>query len=137
MLALRKKPEFEVVTRIELRELAAWEAKLQAAKRAVADAEKELYPRRLQIAKKVLGVETESDYRAMSPEEIEKLMLKRLDGEYWKLGHGAPEFHFRKTAEGRYTPWKEVFIGQVGELAAAKVAANTPKVYSYSIEVSP
>jgi hypothetical protein len=133
--APKPKPEPAIITRVELRELQEWESKRAMAQRLLQDAEKQLYPRRLQLAQKVLGVEIEADYRAMDPIQLEKLMLTRLDKGLWKLGYGAKGFHFEKVAEGRYTPWKELFIAHRGELAAAKASADTPKLYSYKVEV--
>jgi hypothetical protein len=129
------KAEPLVVTRAELAELAEWEKKRVEATRALQDAEKQLYPRRLQLAQKVLGVEVEADYRAMDPEKLEKIALRRFKRGLWELGWGAKAFKFVKVWEGRTPAWKELFIAHAGELAAAKAQADTPKLYSYKIEV--
>lgn len=134
--AAKPKLEPAVITRVELRELAEWELKLAGAKRLVAEAEKQLYPRRLAIAKKVLGTDLEADYRAMDPQELERLMLRRFDRGLWQYGYGAKTFRFVQTWAGRTPAWKELYIAEAGELAAANAEANTPKRYAYRIEVS-
>jgi hypothetical protein len=124
-----------VITRQELSEIADWEKKRAEAARALQDAEKQLYPRRLSLAQKVLGVELEDEYRAMDPEQIEKVALRRFNRGLWELGWGAKAFKFVKTWEGRSVHWKELFIAHAGELAAAKAQADTPKLFSYKVEV--
>lgn len=135
--AAKPRPESEVITRAELRELAEWETKAAKAKRDLAEAEKQLYPRRLQLAQKVLGVEIEADYRAMDPQKIEKVMLSRFDKGLWRAATGAMEFSFVKTYEGRPTSWKDVALTHLGELEVARIAAATPKLFSYKVEVWP
>jgi len=124
-----------VISRAELSELSDWEKKRAEAARALQDAEKQLYPRRLQLAQKVLGIELEEEYRAMDPEQLEKVALRRFQRGIWELGWGAKDFKFVKTWEGRSVHWKELFIAHAGELAAAKAQADTPKLFSYKVEV--
>lgn len=134
--AQAKAVEVPTVTRIELSEIAKWEKQLSEAKKVVSEAEKQLDWRRLALAVKVLGVGTEAEYRALDPDELAKLMWKRMDAGKWKLGYGARMFSFEKTAEGRYPPWGRLFIEHMGEAEAKAISAGTPKLYSYRVEVT-
>jgi len=126
----------ERVTKAELLELADWEAKYAEASKALAEAEKQLKPRRLALAVKVLGVESADELKLLEPEQLEKLLEKREKKGLFKVERGAPGFNFVKTSEGRYPAWKQLYISELGEAAADKIAAETPKIFSYRIEVT-
>lgn len=125
-----------VVTAGELYELAEWERKCADAKREVAQAEKELSLRRLELAASVLGIETAEDLKRTSPEEIERRFSKRLEQGKWRLERGAPLFSFSKSNEGRYPSWAQLYSDEMGETAAARVRAGTPVTYSYRVLVN-
>jgi hypothetical protein len=125
-----------LVTKDELLELAAWENKYADAKKKVAVAEKELKFRRQALAEKVLGVKSTDELKELTPEQISKRQLKRLELGDWKPERGAPEFTFAETSHGRYPAWQKLYVGELGETAAAGVQARTPVTYSYCVEVS-
>jgi len=136
MPATAAKLETSIVTKDELLELADSERKYAKANREKAAAEKDLKFRRLALAEKVLGIESEDELKRLSPEKVLKLYQRRWEREEWKAERGAPEFQFVKTNAGRYPAWREVFIGELGETAAARISAETPTTYSYAVEVT-
>jgi hypothetical protein len=125
-----------VVTKDELFEIAGWERKFAKAKKAQAEAEREVKFRRLQLAEKVIGVKTEDELKALTPDQVNKLSVKRLTAGDWKLERGAPLFEFKKTHQGSYPSWLDLFTEKMGETAAARIKAETPLTYSYAVEVS-
>jgi hypothetical protein len=125
-----------IVTKDELAEIAEWESALAKAKKKVSDAEKEVRFRRIQLAEKVLGVNSEDELKELAPSQVLSRYHKRLDAGDWKLERGAPSFAFSKTNEGRYPSWGKLFIDEMGETAAAKIKAETPLTYSYCVEVA-
>lgn len=125
-----------LVSTSELTELATWEKKYSDAKKKVSEAEKELAFRRQSLAEKVLGIKSADDLKALAPDRVHKLFLKRLESGDWRPERGAPEFSFTKSNEGRYPSWSQLYIEELGETAAARVRAETPLTYSYKVEVS-
>jgi hypothetical protein len=125
-----------LVTKDELTELADWERKYAKRKKEVAEAEKELDFRRIQLAEKVLGVKSKDELKELTPEQVEKRFTKRLEAGDWKPERGSPEFHFAKTSAGRYPSWRALFIEELGETVAARISAETPLTHSYCVEVS-
>jgi hypothetical protein len=125
-----------LVTKDELHELADWERKYSDAKKKASAAEKELNFRRQQLAEKVLGLKSTDELKKLPPEKISRIQTRRLEAGEWKPERGAPEFTFSKTSEGRYPSWKQLYIDELGETAAARIAAETPIVYSYCVEVA-
>ncbi len=136
MATAAAKPEVAVVTKDELAEIAEWERKYADAKKKQSAAEKEVKFRRLALAEKVLGVNSEAELKELSPEQVAKKLTKRLEAGDWRTERGAPEFSFTKTSSGRYPSWRDLYIGEMGETAAARVQAEAPTVYSYAVEVS-
>jgi hypothetical protein len=130
------KLEAVIVTKDELTEIAEWERKYAKAKKDQAAAEKEVKFRRMALAEKILGIKTEDDLKKLSPEQLLKLFKKRWEREEWKSERGAPEFAFVKTNAGRYPAWRDLYITELGETAAARISAETPVTYSYAVEVS-
>jgi hypothetical protein len=127
----------DLVTKDELLELAEWERKHAEAKKKVSFAEKELEFRRQSLAEKCLGVKSKDELKQLSPEQLQKRFSKRWESGEWKAERGAPEFLFKKTSQGRYPSWRDQFISEMGETAAARLSADTPTTYSYCVEVSP
>ena len=125
-----------VVTKDELLELADWERKYADAKKRAGAAEKEVKFRRLSLAERVLGVKSEDELKELSPKTVEKRSAARLEAGDWKPERGAPSFTFIKSHQGSYPKWKEFYIEQFGETAAAKIATEAPIVYSYAVEVA-
>lgn len=125
-----------LVTKDELFEIADWERKYADAKKKASAAEKQVKFRRLQLAEKVLGVKTEDELKALTPDQVNKLSVKRLTAGDWKLDRGAPVFGFKKTHQGTYPSWLDLYIGEHGQTAADKIKAETPLSYSYAVEVS-
>jgi hypothetical protein len=126
----------ELVTKDELLELAEWERKFADAKKKASFAESEVKFRRLKLAEKVLGIKSEDDLKALSPEQVEKKLAKRLEAGEWRPTQNAPEFSFVKTNQGRYPSWSQLFIEEMGETAAARIRTETPLSYSYSVDVA-
>ena len=126
----------ELVTKNELTELADWERKYAERKKKVSEAEKELEFRRIQLAEKVLGVKSKDELKQLSPEQLQKRFAKRWENGEWKTERGAPEFLFKKTSQGRYPSWRDLFVEELGETAAARISADTPTSYSYCVEVT-
>lgn len=124
-----------LVSKDELVELAEWERKYADAKKKASAAEKELNYRRQALAEKVLGLNSSDELKALSPEKLEKLRNRRFDAGDYKLERNAPLFSFIKTHQGQYPSWRSLFIGEMGETAAARVQAETPISYSYAVEV--
>ena len=135
-LAAQSAKETLTVTRTELLELADWEREYAKATKKAADAKKELEFRRIQLAEKVLGVKSSDELKVLSPDQVKKKFTKRLEAGDWKAGHGAPEFSFVKTNQGRYPSWSQLFVQEMGESTAARIRTETPITYSYSVEVS-
>jgi nucleotidyltransferase/DNA polymerase involved in DNA repair len=125
-----------IVTKDELTEIAEWERKFADAKKKASAAEKEVKFRLLALAEKVLGVKTEADLKALTPDQVQKKFSKRLGSGDWRLAANAPGFSFSKTNEGRYPAWSQLFVEEMGETAAARIKAETPLSYSYCVEVS-
>ena len=125
-----------VVTKAELLELAEWEREYAKASKKIADAKKELEFRRLVLAEKVLGIKSADELKALTPEQITKKAAKRLENGEWEPGHGAPEFSFVKTNQGRYPAWSQLYAADLGFSAVARIKAETPVTYSYAVEVS-
>lgn len=129
------KVETALVTKDELLELADWERKYADAKKKASAAEKELNFRRQSLAEKVLGLKSSAELKELSPKQVENRYASRLANGDWKPEKGAPAFSFVKTHQGSYPAWKELYIGEFGETKAAEIAAATPVIYSYSVEV--
>jgi hypothetical protein len=126
----------ELVTKLELTELANWERKYVERKKKVSEAEKELEFRRIQLAEKVLGVKSKDELKELSPEQLQKRFAKRWENGVWKTERDAPEFEFSETSHGRYPAWAQLYIAQLGATAAARISAETPTTYSYCVTVS-
>lgn len=125
-----------LVTTLELTELAEWERKHAKANTDASKAKKELEFRRIQLAEKVLGVNSASELKVLTPDQVQKRFSKRLEAGDWKPERGAPAFAFSKTSEGRYPSWSQLYIDELGETAAARVRSETPTSYSYAVEVT-
>jgi len=136
MTTTAAKIETALVTKDELLEIADWERKFSEAKKKVSAAEKELAFRRTALAEKVLGVKSADELKKLAPAKVLKLQAQRLEEGDWKLERGAPLFLFSKTSEGRYLAWKQLYIDELGETAAAAITADAPTVYSYCVEVA-
>jgi hypothetical protein len=126
-----------IVTKDELDEIAEWERKYADAKKKTAAAEKEVKFRRLALAEKVLGIKSEDDLKVLTPAQVNRLFVKRLEAGDWRANQNTPSFTFLKTNEGRYPSWAKLFVEEMGETAAARIKAETPLSYSYCVEVSP
>jgi hypothetical protein len=125
-----------LVTKDELVELADWERKYSKAKKTQAAADKAVKFRRLALAEKVLGVKTEDELKKLTPEKVQKLTINRLEEGDWNLQKGAPIFAFKKTHQGSYPSWLNLYIAEKGQTAADRISAETPLTYSYSVEVT-
>jgi hypothetical protein len=125
-----------LVTKDELFEIADWERKYADAKKKASAAEKELAFRRQSLAEKVLGVTSSDELKKLTPDQVQKKLVKRLEAGDWKAERGAPEFAFVKTNQGCYPSWAQLFVAEMGETAAARIKAETPIVYSYAVEVA-
>jgi hypothetical protein len=130
------KTETVVVTKVELTEIADWEKKFAKAKKDQAAAEKEVKFRRMKLVEKVLGVKTEDEFKKLAPQQVEKLINKRLEAGDWKPERGAPEFSFLNTSHGCYPSWAKLYALKLGGTAAAEISANTPETYSYAVSVT-
>lgn len=124
-----------MVTRSELVTLRDAEQEYARAVRRVNEAEQHVKPLRLALAEKVLGIKTSDELKALPPEDIEKLMAKRLREGLWEAVRGAPRFKFVKVSSGRYPAWKAEFVAVCGEVKAETITAASPSVYSYRIEI--
>lgn len=124
-----------VVTRKELIHLRDAENALAVASQAHTLAENAVKPLRIALAEKVLGTKTEAEYRAFDPDKIEAIVKSRMKRNLFEIVRGAPSFSFEKTASGRYVAWKQAFIAEMGETAAARRIADEPTTYSYRIHV--
>jgi hypothetical protein len=124
-----------VVTTDELTELAKLESDYAKAKKKVSDIEKDLKFQRIRLAEKVLGVKSEEELKKLSPAQVDKIFAKRLEAGDWRPERGAPEFSFVKTSQGRYPAWRALFVAELGETEAARIATETPEIYSYSVSV--
>jgi hypothetical protein len=136
MSSTAAKLETAVVTKDELTELANWERKHAKANKEKSAAEKQVKFLRLQLAEKVLGVKTEDEFKALTPEQVTKKLNKRLESGEWKAERGAPEFSFVNTSHGRYPAWAQLYASKLGETAAKLITAETPETYSYAVAVS-
>lgn len=125
-----------VVTRTELIALRDAEKALSEAARVLTEAENVVKPLRLALAEKVLGVKTAQEFKTFCPEDVEKYMEKRIRSGACEIVRGAPRFKFVKTSAGRYPAWKAEFIAVNGEVAAERITAETPSIYSYRVEVA-
>jgi hypothetical protein len=125
-----------IVTKDELLEIAKWERKFADAKKAASEAEREVEFLRIQLAEKVLGVRSKEHLKGLDPAEVQKLFATRLTAGHWKLERGAPAFVFVKSNEGRYPAWAQLYVGAMGETAAARIKAETPVSYSYTVQVA-
>lgn len=128
--------ETVLVTRSELVALRDAEEAFAAASRALTQAENAVKPLRLALAEKVLGIKTSDELKAMAPEEVDKRVQKRIKSGAIEIVRGAPRFKFVKTSAGRYPAWKAEFIAAKGEVAAEKLTAETPSIFSYRVEVA-
>lgn len=128
--------ETAIVTKDELIELADWERKYADAEKKASAAKKQLAFRRQSLAEKVLGVKSSDELKQLSPDQVERKLLKRLEAGDWKPERGAPSFSFSKTSEGRYPAWKQLYIDELGETAAAAITAEATTTYSYCVEVA-
>lgn len=133
--ATKPAPASALVAKDELLQIADWERKYADAKKKTSLAEKELNFRRQALAEKVLGVTSSTQLKELSPEQVQKFYSKRLAAGDWKLERGAPVFAFAKTSQGVYPSWSQLYIAAMGETAAARIKAETPITYSYSVEV--
>lgn len=129
--------EIAIVTKDELLALADLERKYSDAKKKASAMEADLKFRRQSLAEKVLGVKSADELKELGPEKVLKLQAKRLEAGDWKPERGAPEFAFSKTSQGRYPSWKDFYVGEFGETAAAQIQAETPITFSYCVEVTP
>lgn len=125
-----------VVTKDELVELADWERKFADAKKKASAAEKEVKFRRLSLAERVLGVNSEDELKELSPKTVEKRLAARFESGDWKPEKDAPSFSFVKSHQGSYPAWKDFYIKAFGATAAAKITAEAPITYSYAVEVA-
>lgn len=125
-----------IVTKDELFELADWEKKYADAKKKATEAEKELKFRRLALAEKVLGIKTEDRLKELSPDQLVRLMTKRLTAGDWKPERSAPDFSFQLSNQGRYPSWSALYAEELGETAAARIKAETAVTYSYAVQVN-
>ncbi len=128
--------EVLIVTKDELLALAESERKYAEAKKKVSAIEKDLEFQRMQLAEKTLGVKSKDELKQLSPEEVQKLFTKRWERGDWKTSAGAPEFQFVKTSQGRYPAWRDLFIAELGETAAARISADTEITWSYAVSVA-
>jgi hypothetical protein len=136
MPAVAPKLEAALVTKDELLQLADQEKKYAEAKKKVSTLEKELEYHRIALAEKVLGVKSKDELKKLSPAQVEKIFMKRLEAGEWRRERGAPDFAFVKSNEGRYPAWAQLYVQELGETAAARIKAETPVSYSYSVEVT-
>src|SRR5437870_4235810 len=74
----------EVVTAAELSELAALEKKYADACKQMSGLERLTKSARLSLAQKVLGVESEEQFKRLDPETLEELMAVREERGYWR-----------------------------------------------------
>jgi len=125
----------QTVTRKELIELRDAEETLTKASRAKSLAEHKVKPLRMALAEKVLGVKTEAEYRAWNPDEILRIINRRMDHEAFEVVRGCPSFVFEQTAAGRYVAWQSAYISEMGQAAADRLTAETPTLYSYRVHV--
>jgi hypothetical protein len=129
------KLETVIVTKDELTELAAAEHKYADLAKKAADAERDVKMRRQQLAEKVLGIKSADELKELPPDKLLKLFEKRWERGDWKAERGAPEFSFVESSHGRYPSWMNLYIGELGETAAARVKAETPISWSYKVAV--
>lgn len=128
--------EIALVTKAELVELALWENKYVETKKRASAAEKELSFRRQALVEKVLGLKSSDDLKKLSPRQVDKLFVERRAAGDWKPERGAPVFSFIETSHGTYPAWKQIYIGEFGESAAAGIVNDTPVTHSYAVEVT-
>jgi hypothetical protein len=126
----------QIVSRAELLELAELEKSYAKACREQSDLERRTKAARLSLAQKVLGVESEEQFKRLDPEMLESLMAVREEKGFWRSERKAPPFVFLKTSEGRYPSWKVEFIGIKSEAEAEQIVSATPKSYSYKVDVA-
>jgi hypothetical protein len=125
-----------IVTKDELTELADAERAHASAKKKAAAAERDVKIRRLGLAEKVLGIKTEDELKALSPQQLEKKIARRLEVGDWKPDPKAPEFSFVETRSARYPAWKEIFAQKFGQSEADRISDETPLSHSYRVEVA-
>lgn len=125
-----------LVTKDELIALAELERKHADAKKKASAMEADLKFRRQSLAEKVLGINSADELKQLAPEKVLKLQARRLEAGDWKAERGAPEFLFSKTSQGRYPSWKDFYVKEFGETAAAQIQAETPITFSYCVEVT-
>ena len=123
------------VTRVELIALRDAEEAYAKANRELTAAENAVKPLRLALAEKVLGVKTADELKNMAPDELEARLERRTKKGEFEVVRGAPRFKFVKTSAGRYPGWKSEFVAIKGEVAAARITADTPTIYGYRVEV--
>lgn len=124
-----------IVTKHELLDLAEAEKNFAKRTKDLAAAKREVEQQRQALAEKVLGITSSDELKQLSPDKIEKKIVRRAEAGEWQLGPGAPEFSFIKTHEGRYPSWVKLYAEQFGESAADKIRDETPLTYSYRVDV--
>jgi len=128
--------ETQIVTEVELVELAELETQLAEAKKLQSLCERKTKAARLSLASKVLGIKTAEEFSSLNPEKVEALMAERAVLKFWKSERKAPPFVFLKVWEGRNPSWRNEYIKLKSEAEAEKLTANTPMAYSYRVDVA-
>ena len=126
----------QIVTDVELRQLADLEKGYANAKKLQAAFERRTKAARLALAQKVLGVKTAEEFAALDPEKVDQLMAEREGMKLWKAEKKSPPFVFLKTWNGRQPSWRDEFIKVKSEVEADKITAETPMAYSYRVDVA-
>jgi len=124
----------EVVTKAELLQLAKAEKEYADIQRHASFAESDVKARRLALVEKVLGL-TSEQLKHLSPDEVQRLYLLRLQKRLWEPQKSAPLFVFEESSHARRPEWKDLHIALNGEAAAARVVAETETTYSYRVKV--
>lgn len=86
------------------------------------------------LFERVLGVKSLDDVAHLSPDEIAKMIRRRMKkGELELEGIDVDVLIavIQKSQERRNISWKEAFIAKCGAAAAAEVENSTPVSYSY------
>ena len=89
-----------IVTKDELTEIAEWERKYAKAKKAESFAEKGVKFRRLHnLPRKLSGSKPSgTSWKALTPDQVNKLAVKRLEAGDWKLERGAPDLRLQENS---------------------------------------
>lgn len=125
-----------IVTKAELLALAEAEKAHACAKKKASAAERDVKILRMGLAEKVLGIKTEDELKALSPQQVEKKIARRLEAGEWEPAPNAPEFSFVETRAGRYPAWAQIFKSKFGESEAERISNETPMTHSYQVDVS-